>query len=301
MTAVRTKTDALIGTSSGLRSVRDAAPIPELDDLPITAVHQDGAGLWVLADRRDLYRVDGDRAERVASLDEGSGVCVGTHRGAVYVGGARAMLWRLGGDRLEPVESFQTAPTSDEWHTPWGGPPDVFSIASDGTRFYVSVHVGGILRSIDGESWTSTIDLHDDVHQVTVAPDGTLWAATGMRGLAQSTDHGSTWHYHTEGLHATYALAVAAVGDGALVAVSSGHAGRDGAVYRFGSGGTHRCNGLPADMHGAVGPKQLAAAGDDAVVALPNGDIYASSNGGHDWARIANAVGQVSEVTFRTV
>ena len=298
MTVV-TKTDALIGTSSGLRSIGDTARITGLDHSSITAVHADGGDLWLLAERRDLYHVVGDRAERVATLADGSASCVGTHRGAVFVGGARASLWRFAADRLEPVESFRAAPTSDEWHTPWGGPPDVFSIARDRTYLYVSVHVGGILRSLDGESWSATIDLHDDVHQVTVGDDGTLWAATGMRGLAESTDHGATWRYHTDGLHATYALAVAAVGDGALVAVSSGHAGRDGAVYRFDRRGMHRTKGLPAEMHGAVGPKQLAAAGDRAVVALPNGDVYVSDNGGYEWTRVAEGLDRVSEVALR--
>ena len=62
----------------------------------------------------------------------------------------------------------------------------VFSMASDGTDLYVSVHVGGILRSADGVSWSPTIDLHDDVHQVTVSPDRTVWAATGSRALRRA-------------------------------------------------------------------------------------------------------------------
>jgi hypothetical protein len=301
MTVVSTTTNAVIGTSSGLRTVGDAAPVPDLARSPITAVHADGNILWVLADRKDLYRVDGDNAEHVARLADPRGTCLGSHRGTLFVGGARASLWRLERDRLEAVESFRRAPTSDEWHTPWGGPPDVFSIASDGHHLYVSVHVGGILRSEDADSWAATIDLHDDVHQVTVAPDGTLWAATGMRGLAQSTDQGSSWRYHTDGLHATYALAVAAVNDGALVAVASGHAGRDGAVYRFDRTGIQRSQGLPPELRGAIGPKQLAAAGEHAVVAIPNGDVYASDNGGRDWSQVAHAVGDVSEVAFPTV
>ena len=150
----------------------------------------------------------------------------------------------------------------EEWHTPWGGPPAVFSMASDGTDLYVSVHVGGILRSADGGSWVPTIDLHDDVHQVAVGADATVWAATGRRGLAESRDRGRTWQYHTEGLHARYLLTVATVGDGVLVGASSGHAGRDGAIYRFDGRRFERCRGLPGDLHGAVGPRQLAADGD---------------------------------------
>ena len=219
-------------------------------------------------------------ATLVARLDDAVGTVVGTHRGAVWVGGHRARLWRLDGETLAEVTTFQSAPTHDEWHTPWGGPPDVFSIASDGTNLYVSVHVGGILRTTDGSDWTPTIDLHDDVHQVAVGDDGTVWAATGMRGLAESRDQGATWHYHTSGLHARYALAVAALPHGALVAVSSGHAAKDGGVYLFDGERITRCEGLPADLGGAVGPRQLATSGDRAAVALPNGDVYVSDDGG---------------------
>jgi hypothetical protein len=171
-------------------------------------------------------------------------------------------------------------------------------MASDGTDLYVSVHVGGIMRSGDGASWMPTIDLHDDVHQVAVGPDGPVWAATGMRGLAESNDRGATWRYHTQGLHATYLLALAIVDDAVLVGASSGHAGRDGAVYRFDGSEFTRASGLPDRLGGAVGPRQLAGAGDEAVVALPDGDVFASSDGGRSWTRLMEGVRGVSEVTL---
>ena len=112
---------------------------------------------------------------------------------------------------LEPVESFEHTPTHAEWSTPWGGPPSVLSMASHGDDLYVGVHVGGIIRSSDGgESWTDTIDLRVDVHEVAVNPDdGVVWAATGERALAASPDRGILWGFHTDGLHATYSLALA--------------------------------------------------------------------------------------------
>jgi hypothetical protein len=287
----------VFATAHGLR-LTDAERLESLGDSAITSVHADGEDLWALVARRELHRVDRSGSELVARLDDATGTVVGTHRGTVWVGGHRARLWRLDGGKLVEVASFQEAPTHDEWHTPWGGPPDVFSIASDGANLYVSVHVGGILRTTDGTEWTPTIDLNDDVHQVAVSDDGAVWAATGMRGLAESRDQGATWHYHTAGLHARYALAVAPVAGGALVAVSSGHAAKDGGVYRFDGGRSTRCEGLPGDLGGAVGPRQLAAAGDRAVVALPNGDVYVSDDNGREWARSATGVRAVSEVTF---
>jgi hypothetical protein len=295
----RTEThQAFVGTAHGVRILGHGS-LDGLEDAPITSIHSDGDDLWVLVSRRELHRVAHGASDLVARLDEALGTCVGTHRGEVWVGGHNALLWRLSGASLEDVDSFQRAPTHDEWHTPWGGPPDVFSIASDGIHVYVSVHVGGILRSTDGAQWTPTIDLHDDVHQVAVGADGTVWAATGRRGLAESTDRGVTWRYHTEGLHARYALAVAATPTGALVAVSSGHAASDGGLYRFDGTTVHRCEGLPADLGGAIGPRQIATAGDDAAVALPNGDVFVSDDGGREWARLAQGIRSVSEMALR--
>ncbi len=289
----------MIGSSDGLHVPNGEDGAVLLAGEPITAISAAGDDLWVLAGRRDLHRVAAGTVERVAGLEgDARGICLGVHSGTVWVGGDRARLWRLVGSRLDEVTTFGEAPTSDEWHTPWGGPPDVFSMASYGDDLYVSVHVGGIIRTSDGEGWESTIDLHDDVHQVVVGPDGTVWAATGRRGLAESRDRGSTWRYHLDGLHATYLLAVAATGDGVVVGASSGHAGRDGAVYRFDGQRFTRAVGLPDDFAGAVGPHQLAAAGDQAAVALPNGDVYTSDDRGGEWARAATGLPGISEIIY---
>jgi hypothetical protein len=289
---------AVIATARGLDSPT-IGNLGDLADAPVSAVAVDGNDVWALVDRRDLYRITPAGAERVAHLDEHAGACLTVHAGTVWVGGSRARLWRLAGDRLAPVDSFESAPSSSEWHTPWGGPPDVFSMASDGINLYVGVHVGGILHTTDGDAWAPTIDLHVDVHQVAVGADGTVWAATGMRGLAESHDRGATWAFHTTGLHAVYALAVAPVTGGALVAVASGHAGRDGAVYRFDAHGMRRGDGLPTHPDGAVGPRQLAADGDLAVVAMPGGELYESSDGGMHWNRSRTGLADVSEVLLR--
>ena len=287
-----------VGTADGLRVLEDTGT----DLLPgrsIDAVHADGAQLWVLSDRRRLHRVADGTADPVARLgDDATATCVTTHGGDVWVGGGEARLWRLTGTGLEEVGTFQEAPTRHEWHTPWGGPPAVFSMASDGDDLYVSVHVGGILRSADGASWAPTIDLHHDVHQVAVGPDRTVWAATGADGLAESRDRGATWRHHTDGPHAHYLLAVTVAGDGVLVGASSGHAGRDGALYRFDGDGFTRCRGLPDSFHGAVGPRQLVADGDHAVVALPDGDVYTSHDGGFEWSRLTGGLSGVSEVAL---
>src|SRR5205085_10971930 len=118
--------------------------------------------------------------------------------------------------------------------------------------------VGGILRSSDGgATWSDTIDLHVDVHEVVVDPSGTVWAATGERALAESRDRGQTWDFHSDGLHATYSLAVAVTNAGVLAGVSSGHAAHDGAVSMFDGSRFEPVAGLPARFDGAVGPRQI--------------------------------------------
>jgi photosystem II stability/assembly factor-like uncharacterized protein len=297
-TAAAIRHDVIVAARDGLHR-RGTVP-PPLAAGTITGVAPAGPVLWVLAARRHLYRVEGDEAFLAASLaPTDSGTCVHVHAGEVWVGGDQAGLWRLDGTDLEPVGGFRVAPSSERWHTPWGGPPSVLSIASHEDDLYVSVHVGGIMRSSDGgRSWVPTIDLAVDVHEVAVDGAGGVWAATGARGLAHSTDRGATWRYLTDGLPATYLLAVAVTDDGVLVGVSSSHAARDGAVYRLEGDRFIRCAGLPADLHGAVSPRRLRADGQDAAVGLPGGDVYTSADGGRRWARLAGPFADIAEVAL---
>ena len=43
----------------------------------------------------------------------------------------------------------------------------------------------------------------------------------------------------------------------------------------------------PADLDGAISPRHIAARGDDVVVALPNGDVYGSTDAGSSWSLVA--------------
>lgn len=243
-------------------------------------------------------RDDGHGWRDIASIDDGRLRVVAWHGDELLVGGAEARLWRVARDGgVDRLTEFDRAPTHADWHTPWGGPPDVFSIASDGDA-YVNVHVGGILRSSDLLEWTPTIDLRTDVHDVTVDDEGTLWAATGMAGLARSTDRGTTWTHLTAGLHATYARAVAAVGGTVLVSVSSGPFGRDGAVYRLDGDALTRLADLPA-IDGSVDRGRLVAGGDLAAIAMPSGDVVVSADEGRTWGTAISGCDDIRAVALR--
>jgi hypothetical protein len=300
--------DLVAGATARLAvATRDGIVVPGLDHRvlagrSIDALASDGSSTWALVDGREVHRIDAVGSEVVGRLAGGGAHVLHLHAGTAWLGGGEACVWRLGADgEVAPVTTFDEAPTHDRWSTPWGGPPSIFTMASHGPDLYVSVHVGGILRSDDtGRSWTATIDLATDVHQVATAPDGTVWAATGAAGLAESRDRGATWRTHTDGLHATYALAVAVTDDGPIVSVSSGHASTDGALYRFDGERFERlAQGLPHDLGGAVGPRQLSAQGGDVAVALPGGVLCTSVDSGRTWTISPDLLPGAREVLVR--
>ena len=271
----------LVGTGSGLHRVDDGHT--ELGDRAITAL----AGDWALVDGRAVWR-DGDW---VGDEVEGpAGNCLLPVDGGVLVGTADAHLVRLpDGER---VASFDGAPERERWYTPWGGPPDVRTLAAapEGTLF-VNVHVGGILRSTDGgATWEPTLDIDLDVHQVLVAHDGTVLAATAY-GLATSTDAGHSWTVVDDGLPATYARAVAVAGDTVLLSASTGPDGRRAAVYRrplHGGGPFRRTSiGLPGSFPGNIDTFCLVADGDRAALGTFAGRVYGSDDAGASWSTVA--------------
>jgi hypothetical protein len=286
---VRLEHRVLVGTDVGVHELGDTGFAHDVGH--VTSIAPDSDCIWVLTDDDVIWRADASGIEEVARLRDGNARVLAADGHDVWIGGTKATLWRLRGADVERVVSFDAAPSHAEWYTPWGGPPDVFSIDAGRGDVYVNVHVGGILRSADrGSSWTPTIDLHDDVHDVAVDSSGAVWAATGRRGLARSTDRGATWDYVTRGLTSSYALGVAPTSDGALVCTSSGPGARDGTISRLEGGRlVHSADGLPDDLGGTVGAGRWSSMGDEVVMAAPDGTIRASNDGGRSWVR-ASAV-----------
>lgn len=287
-----------IATPDGLHLPSRAEPV--LTGRKIGSIAVDDGTVWALVGSDELFRITSVSVERAAVLERGSATCVHVHHGTVLVGGERAALWRLHGGALLPVESFDDAPTRSEWSTPWGGPAWVMSMASHADDLYVGVHVGGILRSADGgTTWSDTIDLHVDVHEVVVDhATGTVWAATGERGLGSSTDRGASWEYHADGLHATYSLAAAVTDAGVIAGASSGHAARDGLVYLFDKSRFVPVEGLPDDLGGAVAPRHIVGRGDHAALIVPSGAVYGSDDGGRRWRPIAPHLAGATALAF---
>lgn len=162
------------------------------------------------------------------------------------------------------------------------------SEGADGTP-YANVHVGGIPRSVDdGRTWEPTIDVDADVHQVLAVPDrpGLVLAATA-HGLAVSEDHGDTWRFDAEGLHAEYCRALAVAGDTLFLSASRSHGGHEAGVYRRpldSSGAFERCReGLPEWFDGNIDTHWLAASDDIVAFGTSSGEVFVSDDGGSTW------------------
>jgi len=220
-----------VGTASGLWQLRDdlLEPVEPFTARTLTAMARGTGETWALVDGGVLWRRTGTDWTQHVALGDRPATCVAVTSDGVLVGTEEAHLIRVAGDSPQTVDSFETVEGRDAWHTPWGDPADVRSIAVglDGT-IYVNVHVGGVVRSRDGgRSWTPTVDIEADVHQVVAHPrhrDVVMVAA--YDGFGISRDAGDTWEFITCGMHAHYARALAVAGDTVLVSASTGPRGR---------------------------------------------------------------------------
>lgn len=299
----------VIGTVKGLYELGMDGSEPRADggplaDREVIALAAAGGQLWALAEGMPVLRRDqGGSWAELAQAGDDELTCLLPGEGGLLVGAERARLLRLEGGALQPVRSLDETPGRQTWHTPWGGPPAVRSLARDRAgRLHVNVHVGGIPRSLDGgATWQPTIDVDADVHQVLAHPvlADVVLAATAM-GLARSDDGGGSWRFERDGMHADYCRAVAVSGGTVLVSASTGPAGRRAAVYRApleGPARFERCTaGLPQWFDANVDTGCLAAGGDTVAIGTADGSLFRSEDGGATWREAASGLPAVRAV-----
>jgi hypothetical protein len=278
----------LVADENGLHPFDDQGRAGEIQhrSRSVTALAPARSEVWAVLDEHEIWHEDGSDWRHVADIEDLRATCVASIDGDVLVGSSEARLFRIAGETLEPVSAFDDAEGRSNWYTPWGGPPDTRSLANWDEDIYVNVHVGGILHSNDrGTTWTPTIDIDADVHQVTTARGLVLAACAG--GLAVSTDRGTTWSSRTEGLEAPYARAVAVCGGSLLVSASNGPRGGRAAVYRAGlsNGGFERCVAGPGWFDDNIDSYCLDALPDGSFAAFGTSDgrVYASTDEGATW------------------
>jgi len=282
----------LIGTAAGMFALDDPKR-PLIPDTTINHISRDGEGWWAVDGKARIHR-DG---QIVANGPNGGTLnCVLPLDDTIWVGASSARLFRLdGGDLIEDSE-FADAPGRAHWYTPWGGPPDVRSMAIDGEgTLFVNVHVGGILR-YDDTGPTPTLDQDADVHQVIADPsvEGRVLAACA-RGLAQSTD-GRVFTYRDDGLHAPYCRAVALIGETLLISASTGPRSNQARLYRAGlsTGRFEPCRaGLPDWFDDNLDTHCLAVL-DDSVYAGHGGTVWRSDDQGESWAEVTSGLPRIN-------
>ena len=306
-----TKPTVLVGTKDGLREL-GAETRTHLGGHRITAIAVDRRDWWAAVDDRGIWRGiwragAGRRWEHVTDSRDHPVTCLLPRPGGVLVGTEGAHLLRLDGHALRRVESFEAIDGRRRWYTPWGDPADVRSLAADAAgRVYVNIHVGGIVRGLDGGSgrsgdtpWQPTVDIEADVHQVLAHPTvpGLVFAAAAI-GFGTSRDGGATWTFTEDGLHASYSRAVSVAGESVLVSASTGPGNRRAALYRRPVGTEapfERCrDGLPEWFRTNVDTYCLAAAGPTVVAGTDEGVVFRSENEGQRWDVLADGLPSVT-------
>ena len=267
----------------------------------MTALARERATEWAIVDGTSLWQGEHGAWTQRAAIAGPPATCVASTPAGVVVGTEQAHLLRLAGDRLVPIDSFETTEGRGAWYTPWGDPADVRSIGVGGDgAIHVNVHVGGVARSRDGgTSWTPTMDIENDVHQVLAHPARPeIVLVASAEGFGLSRDGGDSWQLSTTGLHAHYLRAVAVAGEHVLVSASAGFHGRRSAIYRKRlDGGTRfeRCvEGLPKWFDDNVDTACLAA--DGSLVAFGTGDgrVFRSRDAGEHWELVIKGLPPVA-------
>jgi hypothetical protein len=304
---IRHNQPLIVGTNEGIFLFSQSEQRIELEGYCVTAIAPSANGLWAVVDRKSVWHRD-ERGEWQVVVSTGQDLqlnCIEPLNGKVLVGTSDAHLLRMAHGSIKFINSFDDAPGRDEWYTPWGGPPDVRSLAV-GTRgeLYANVHVGGILRSKDGgQEWQPTIDLHSDVHQVLTVPNrpGLVLAATAQ-GLAVSKDGGDSWSFDRANLHATYSRAVAVCGETILISTSVGRSGGKAAIYRRSldqPGTFEKCaQGLPQWFSDNINTGSLAALENKAAFGTSDGQVFVSNDAGVTWKQLASGLTSIQCLDF---
>ena len=280
----------LVGTTDGLYDVNDNRSV-QFAGHAVNALAQSDARWWAIIDRREMWQSDAPGSWTKAAMIEAlKANCLLPTATGLLVGTSEAHLLAFRDKTLEPIRSFDTVHGRQEWHNPGGSPPDVRSMTAEpaGTA-YVNVHVGGIVRSTDGgRSWTPTIDVHADVHQVLYDSGTGLVLAAAARGLAVSSDRGETWRFDATGLHGHYLRAVVVANGTVLITASTGPFTHQAAVYRKplqSNQPFERCRkGLPEWFSDNINTLCLTALDSWVAFGTAAGEVFLSSDEGQHWS-----------------
>lgn len=291
----------LIATYSGVRTFTDAGE-GEME-LPgkrvgALAAEPDGSCLAII-DEKEIWRrhpANGWSWLASASLHLQSLTSSGE---LVYAGAMEeATVLRVkGGGRLERLSGFEQVSGREKWFA--GGPPlgvRAMAATSDGAAILAAVHVGGVPRSLDlGATWTPTMPIMHDVHEVCVHPSlPQLVAAAAAVGLCVSDDAGLNWRLFSGGPENPSSLAVTMLEDEVLFSVQDGPFAARSQLWRWPIG-SQRIeqvrDGLPEWLEGKVDTGWLAARNGRTAVVDKGGNLWFSTRGASGWKRLWSGLG----------
>lgn len=298
----------VFGTDDGLYDI-DGRRVHEsaISGRKVSAIAQSRDGYVCVVDGNEVWRCDAKSAVQVTSSDLRLN-CIADVGGTILAGAEDARITRFDENAMVRIVSFDAIPEREEWSTPWGGPPDVRSIAvsGDGT-IYGDIHVGWIVRSTDGgESWVSCrTGLEKDVHQVSTHPsnDNIVCAATA-RGFYISNDGGDSFTRKTGELPYYYqrACVVFEKSDIYLASTSRGpHGDCEARLFRTVDGGESwaEVSGLPNHVAHNIDTFQLACSPDGrVVVAVENSELYVSNDYGQTFRAIGTHLPYIHAICY---
>ena len=212
------------------------------------------------------------------------------------------------GESWRELPGLRDVPTVGSWSFP--GPPHVAHAKHitvdprDARTMYVSIEVGGLLRSRDGgETWQDVPGMYEDVHRLLINPvSPRQMYVSGGAGLWQSDDGGETWrnttdHHHEIGGYPDQLvyhpanpdlMFVASAKDSPGAWRSNPFAGARISRSRDGSSTWEQLtNGLPDRMQGNVEAMCLEVTGFGEACSLfaatTAGEVFVSDDAGDTW------------------
>jgi hypothetical protein len=297
--AMKTKETVLLLSDEGILDLdgQNDSDVP-FENASVIAgdVHRDR--LAVIAGGHDVWTYAEGTWSHETSTDTTLNCICWTADERLLVGTEAARLAWVSDGGLDFINGFDAVPERTLWKTPWGGPPDVRSLAvsTDGT-LYANIHVGWIARSQDdGKTWQNLREgLEMDVHQVATHPaDPRVVFAATARGFYLSKDYGDTFAHQHNGMPYSYQRACACFPqrDVYLVSTSRGPRSKsDALLYRSEDDGKtwSQVNGLPEQVSENIDTFQILTRRDGhALVIVDDTAVYETRDWGVNWSEVGN-------------
>jgi hypothetical protein len=289
----------LVATSRGCFLYTDHGdPTLELPNKQIGALASDiGDSCLAIVNENEIWRCNTTATWSHIATANLPLASITSLNGTIFVGAAaEASLWTItSANEVKRVITFDDTPDRHTWVA--NGPPPhtrALTVTADGSTIMAAVHVGGIPRSTDAaKTWTPTIPIQFDVHEVRAHPSRPIVAAATGAGLCVSENNGQTWRRLTEKFEGSTSLAVAVLRDDVLFSVQDGPFAGRSQIWRWKIGDTHvepLRHGLPEWLDGKIDTAHLAATKDHAAVVDGGGNLWLSKAGSTDWQRIATGL-----------